>query len=173
MSSASSDRPRTAAETARHATEGGSVAAAEASEARAFLRRHRWRLLLLFCGVLLPLCVFAQLGWRVHAAGLFAFDAPLLQFARRIARQGFDAWFVLFSRLGYGWGVVPFDIVLVPALAVLRRYRESVFAAVALGGWTMLHYGANGVLAVAACLPLLWFTFAYGMQTNAPTPSKP
>ncbi|TXH03856.1 MAG: MFS transporter [Nevskiaceae bacterium] len=43
----------------------------------------------------------------------------------------------------------------------------------ALGGWAMLHYGPNGVLAVAACLPLLWLTFAFGMQTNAPAPSNP
>ena len=30
----------------------------------------------------------------------------------------------------------------------------------ALGGWTLQHYGPAGTLAAAACLPLLWLTFA-------------
>ena len=41
-----------------------------------------------------------------------------------------------------------------------------------LGGWTLLHYGPATVLAVAAVLPLIWLTFAYGMQSNAPTPTE-
>ena len=43
----------------------------------------------------------------------------------------------------------------------------------ALGGWTLLHYGPAAVLAVAAGLPILWLTFAYGMQSNAPAPIEP
>jgi MFS family permease len=41
-----------------------------------------------------------------------------------------------------------------------------------LGGWALTHHGPYGVLAVAACLPLLWLTFAFGMQTAAPAHSQ-
>jgi predicted MFS family arabinose efflux permease len=38
----------------------------------------------------------------------------------------------------------------------------------ALGGWTLQHYGPSAVLAVAACLPLIWLVIAYGMQSASP-----
>ena len=56
--------------------------------------------------------------------------------------------------------------------AALGVYATSQFIGQpiggALGGWALMHYGPQGVLAVAALLPLLWLTFAYGMQTSAP-----
>ena len=42
----------------------------------------------------------------------------------------------------------------------------------ALGGWAMLHYGPSGVLAAAACLPLIWLVIAYGMQPSAPAQAR-
>jgi MFS family permease len=38
----------------------------------------------------------------------------------------------------------------------------------ALGGWAFQHHGPAGVLAVAACLPLIWLVIAYGMPSSAP-----
>lgn len=56
--------------------------------------------------------------------------------------------------------------------AALGVYATSQFVGQpiggAIGGWTLLHFGPHGVLAAAALLPLLWLTFAYGMQGSAP-----
>lgn len=60
--------------------------------------------------------------------------------------------------------------------AALGVYATSQFIGQpiggALGGWALMHYGPYGVLAVAAVLPLLWLTFAYGMQPAAPAQSQ-
>lgn len=151
MSNESSPRPRTAADAVRGTAD---IARAETLEGRTFLQRHGWRLLLLFVGVLLPLWGFAELADEVREAEPFPFDAPLLELAHAMAREGFDRWFLVFSALGYEYGVVPVDIVLVVVLALRRRYRESVFAAVALGGSALLNLVAKQ--AFARERPSLW-----------------
>ena len=134
------------------------VARGERRAIQVFLQRHRWRLLLLFAGVLLPLWGFAELADEVHEAETFGFDQPILRFAHDIAGEGFDRWFLLFSALGYGYGVVPFDIVLVLALAWRRRFRESVFAAAALGGSALLNLATKQLFARER--PSLWESIA-------------
>ena len=124
----------------------------------AFLRRRWRRLLLVFGGVLLPLWGFGELADEVREAEPFAFDEPILRFARAMAHEGFDQVFLLFSRLGYLHGVVPFDIALVLALALLRRRREALFAAVALGGSALLNLAAKQ--AFARERPALWESIA-------------
>ena len=95
--------------------------------------RIRWRrLLLAFAGVLLPLWTFGELADEVREAQAFPFDAPILGFAQAVARDGFDRFFVVASKLGYEWGVVPFDLLLVLALAAMHKLREGLFAGVAL-----------------------------------------
>lgn len=131
-----------------------SVADAEAREATGFLRRHGWRLGLLFAFLLLPLWGFAELADEVREAEPFPFDEPILRFAQASARQGLDALFLVASDLGYAWGVVPFDVVLVLALAWKRRFRESVFAAAALGGSALLNLAAKQFFARQR--PTLW-----------------
>ena len=130
----------------------------EVTQGRSLLRRHGWRLALLFAGVLLPLWGFAELADEVRDAEEFPFDLPLLELARDLARDGFDRWFLLFSRLGYAHGVVPFDIALVLALALLRRTRESLFAAVALGGSALLNLATKRLFARER--PDLWLSIA-------------
>ncbi|HEY5802885.1 MAG TPA: phosphatase PAP2 family protein [Lysobacter sp.] len=122
------------------------------------LRRHGGRLLLVFIGLLLPLWGFAELAGEIHEQEAIAFDEPILQFAHDLAREGFDRFFVLVSRLGYLWGVVPFDIALVLGLALLRRYREATFAAIALGGSALLNIAAK--TAFARERPSLWDSIA-------------
>lgn len=122
------------------------------------LRRHGMRLVLVFAGLLLPLWVFGELADEIHEQEAIAFDEPLLRFAQSMARQGFDDFFVFMSRLGYEWGVVPFDIALVLVLAVLRRNREAVFAGIALGGSALLNIGAK--LTFARERPSLWESIA-------------
>lgn len=125
---------------------------------RSFLRRHGRLLLLLFAGVLLPLWGFAELADEVHEAEAFGFDEPLLGLARSLAHEGFDRWFLLFSGLGYEYGVVPFDIALVLLLAWRRQFRESIFAAAALGGSALLNLATKQVFARAR--PALWESIA-------------
>ncbi len=133
-----------------------------------FLRRHGWRLLLVFIGLLLPLWGFAELADEIHEQEAIAFDEPILRFAHEMAREGFDRFFVLISRAGYQWGVVPFDIALVLLLTALRRYREATFAAVALGGSALLNLAAKPAFARAR--PALWESIA--PEANFSFPSR-
>lgn len=141
-----------------HSVDRHSVLREEARVGASFLHRHGWRLLLLFTGVLLPLWLFVELADEVHASQAFAFDDPILLFAHEIARSGFDRVFLLFSALGYQYGVVPIDIILVLVLAVRRRFRESIFAAVALGGSALLNIATKQVFARER--PSLWESIA-------------
>ena len=131
------------------------------SEARfgvAFLRRHGWRLALLFAGLLLPLWGFTTLAEEVHEGEAFAFDAPLLLAANAMARAGLDRVFLLFSALGYGYGVVPVDVLLVVALAWQRRLREGLFAGVAIIGSALLNLATKQFF--ARDRPSLWESIA-------------
>lgn len=131
---------------------------AEARFGAAFLQRHGWRLALLFAGVLLPLWGFASLAEEVREADTFPFDVPILLAAQAMARAGFDRLFLLFSALGYGYGVVPFDVVLVLALAWKRRLREGLFAGIAIAGSALLNVAAKQFFARER--PGLWESIA-------------
>jgi undecaprenyl-diphosphatase len=139
----------------------------DAHAATAFLRRHGWRLALLFAGVLLPLWAFAELADEIREAEAFAFDQPILLAANAMARTGFDRLFLFFSAVGYEYGVVPVDIALVLALALRRFHRESVFAAVAFAGSALLNLA--GKAAFARERPSLWESIA--PETNFSFPS--
>ncbi len=147
MSKPDTDLPHNPAEVA-------DVAKQEARTGASFLHVHRWRLLLLFVGLLLPLWMFAELGDEVREADVFFFDQPILQFARSMARDGFDRVFLFFSAIGYAHGVVPFDIALIILLALIRRFRESIFVAAATGGSALLNMAAKH--AFARERPSLW-----------------
>ncbi len=131
---------------------------AEAALGAGFLRRHWRRLLLVFAGLLLPLWGFGELADEVHEAGAFFFDAPILQLAHVVARDGFDRVFLLFSKLGYEYGVVPFDIALVLLLTFRRKRREALFAAFALGGSALLNLATKQFFARER--PSLWESIA-------------
>lgn len=130
----------------------------EARFGAAFLRRHAGRLALLFTGLLLPFWGFAELADDVHEGEALVFDEPMLLFAQAIAHDGFDRAFELFSELGYAWGVVPADIVLVGVLAARRRLREGLFAGVALAGSGLLNVAAKH--AFSRERPSLWESIA-------------
>ena len=149
MSNASSEHklPHNPAEAAQTLGE-------EARFGLGFLRRHWRKVLLAFLGVLAPLWGFGELADEVREAEPFPFDAPLLQFAHAMARDGFDQAFLWITRLGYEWGVVPVDVLLVAALALTRRMREGLFAGIAIGGSALLNVGAKHLFARAR--PSLW-----------------
>ena len=121
-------------------------------------RRHGWTLVLLFAGVMLPMWAFMELADEVHEADVIAFDEPVLLFARDIAGEGYDRVFLFFSQIGYARGVVPFDIALVLVLLAVRRWREGLFAAVALGGSGLLNVAAKQLFARER--PSLWESIA-------------
>jgi len=123
-----------------------------------FLQRHGWRLVLVFAGLLLPLWVFAELADEVLEGGPFGFDVPVLLFAQQLAGRGLDRFFLLATKIGHEWGVVPADVLLVLGLAVAGRRREAVFAAVALGGSGLLNMAAKQVF--ARDRPMLWESIA-------------
>ncbi|WP_370562606.1 phosphatase PAP2 family protein [Luteimonas salinilitoris] len=125
---------------------------------RRFLGDHGSALLLLFGGVLLPMWMFSELADDIREAEAIPFDEPLLQFAHALGREGFDRVFLFFSAIGYDRGVVPFDIALVVVLLALRRYREGVFAAIALGGSALLNIAVKQVFARER--PALWESIA-------------
>jgi membrane-associated phospholipid phosphatase len=134
------------------------VAHQEARDGRDFLRRRWQRLLLLFVGVLLPLWGFGELAEDLHAGQVFFFDAPLLQFVHSLARAGWDVFFVRISAIGYLYGVVPMDIVLVLVLAVRRKMRECLFTVISIVGSVLLNLGAKHLF--ARHRPTLWESIA-------------
>ncbi len=136
----------------------GAALKQEARFGAAFLRRHGLRLLLVFAGLLLPLWAFAELADEIHEQETIPFDEPILRFAHSLAGEGFDRFFVAISKIGYLHGVVPFDIVLVLGLSLMRRFREATFAAIALGGSALLNIAAKQ--AFARDRPSLWESIA-------------
>jgi len=111
-------------------------------------RDHRWWL----CTV--PVIVFAVLVSMVLAGLPFAFDRPVLLAGHGMAGAGLDrlAWWL--ARVGYGFGVIPFDVLLVGVLFAFRRFREAAFALVALGGSLLLDEAMKS--AFARNRPMLW-----------------
>jgi membrane-associated phospholipid phosphatase len=112
-----------------------------------FLRRHAGRLLMLFAGALLPLWGFAELADDVRRAEPFDFDEPVLRFAHVLAADGLDRTFLVFSAIGYEWGVVPVAVALVLGLAMKRRFREGLFVALGSGGSALLNLAAKRAFA--------------------------
>ncbi|MET0717165.1 MAG: phosphatase PAP2 family protein, partial [Pseudoxanthomonas sp.] len=108
----------------------------------ALLKRHAWRIALLFLGLLVPMWVFAELADEVHEMEQFVFDDPILLRAHALAGPGLDGFFIAVSKVGYE-GVIVLDLALVVVLLVIRHWREATFAAVALAGSALLNLGAK------------------------------
>ncbi|MBV9727078.1 MAG: phosphatase PAP2 family protein [Gammaproteobacteria bacterium] len=123
-----------------------------------FLRQHLGRVVFWFFCLLLPLWGFAALVGDVHEKEVFPFDAPMLMWLHGIATSGLDQFFVIVSRLGYLWGVVPFDAALLALLIARRRLRDALFFGVAVIGSAALNILAKGQLARAR--PDLWLSVA-------------
>lgn len=139
-------------------SEGGDVVVEGSRATGGLLRRHGWKFLLLFVGVLLPMWGFMELADEVHEAEAIPFDEPILLFAQDIARDGFTRVFLFFSAIGYAWGVVPGAVLMVAVLAWLRRWRDALFAALATGGSALLNMGTKRLF--ARDRPGLWESIA-------------
>ncbi|VXB67299.1 conserved membrane hypothetical protein [Luteimonas sp. 9C] len=138
--------------------DGGDVVAEGSHETGGLLRRHGWKFLLLFAGVLLPMWGFMELADEIHEAEAIPFDEPVLLFAQDVAREGFTRVFLFFSEIGYAKGVVPVDIGLLLVLLALRRWRDALFVAVATGGSALLNLATKRLF--ARDRPSLWDSIA-------------
>jgi undecaprenyl-diphosphatase len=119
---------------------------------------HVRRLLLVFFGLLLPLWGFAELVEQLHAGDGFAFDRIGLEIAQAMASAGYDRLFVGISAVGYLYGVVPVDVLLVLGLAVGRHFRAGVFVAFSVIGSALLNLLAKH--GYARMRPSLWDSIA-------------
>ncbi len=102
----------------------------------------------------MPAAVFGLLAWVLEHGSDFAFDGPLQLAIHGIAGSSLDrlAWWL--ARVGYGYGVIPFGVVLVAVFAVRRRFRDAGFVFAALGGSMLLNMALR--IAFARPRPTLW-----------------
>ncbi|HEY5971322.1 MAG TPA: phosphatase PAP2 family protein [Pseudoxanthomonas sp.] len=120
----------------------GEAAARGARIIAGLLKRHGWRIVLLFVGLLLPLWAFTELADEVHELEEFVFDDPILLHAHAYAGPAMDRFFIALSRIGYE-GVVVIDVAIVLLLLVFKRWREATFAAIAFAGSALLNLGSK------------------------------
>jgi undecaprenyl-diphosphatase len=111
-----------------------------------------------FAGVAVPLVLFAELADEVRESEAFPFDGPLLQLAHGAGSPAMDATMRLASGVGFAWGVIPADLVIVAALVLLGHVRRSLFFALAVGGSATLNMA--GKAAFARQRPDLWLSIA-------------
>ncbi len=120
-----------------------------------------------FCGIALPLALFAELAEEVHEADPFGFDEPLLRLARQWASPALDQAMLLASDLGYAWGVVPADVLLCLGLLALGHVRKALFFGFATGGSALLNLLAKAVFARER--PDLWLSIAPEQSFSFPS----
>lgn len=123
-----------------------------------FFSKHGWRMLLWFFCLLLPLWGFAAVVGELHEKEVFAFDAPLLNMLHAMATPTLDRFFVLLSKLGYLWGVVPIDVIVLLWLVLRRRFRDSLFFSICIIGSAILNVTAKNYF--ARMRPDLWLSIS-------------
>ena len=123
-----------------------------------WVRTHRWRVLLLFLGVLIPLSAFGDLAEDVWRQERLAWDVPILLFVHSYATPALDRVMLFFSRVGYRYGVVPVDLALLLFLLMRRRWGDSLFFGVAVGGAAALNLVVKQLF--GRVRPALWPSLA-------------
>ena len=123
-----------------------------------FIRRHPWRLMLPFIGVLVPLWAFAGIATEMREDGILFFDIPTMVFLHERATAGVDTFFSVMSQLGYLWGVVPANVLILGWLVLKRRSRDGLFFGLAVLGSLGLNLFAKNYF--ARVRPELWLSIA-------------
>lgn len=121
-----------------------------------FVRKHGWQMVLWFFCLLLPLWGFTALVGEVHEKTVFPFDAPILVALHGMATPTLNRFFLLMTRLGYSWGVVPLDFIFLMALILRRRFRDGMFLGTAVIGSAALNIVAKNYF--ARTRPDLWLS---------------
>ncbi len=123
-----------------------------------WLRIHRSRLLVLFAGVLIPLWVFGALAEDVLDQESFFFDTPILLFMYTHATPVLDLVMIFFSLIGYRFGVVPVDLLVLGLFLWRRRWGDALFWGLAVGGAAILNLAAKQ--SFERIRPQLWLSIA-------------
>jgi membrane-associated phospholipid phosphatase len=121
-----------------------------------FLGKHGWRMILWFFCLLTPLWGFKSLVGEVHKKAVFPFDVPILNFLHSLASPTLDRFFIVMSRLGYLWGVLPIDALALLFLLARRRFRDGLFFGLAVIGSAILNIVAKNHY--ARLRPDLWIS---------------
>ena len=141
----------------------------------AWLRHNGWRIALLFVAVLLPLWGFGELAEDLGEGHRFAFDQPILEWLHAHQMPMLDGLAILFSRLGYQYGVIPFDVAVVLWLAFRKRHRATLFAFIAIVGSALLnviakhYYGRARPSLWESLMPETTFSFPSGHAMGSMT----
>jgi undecaprenyl-diphosphatase len=115
-------------------------------------------MLVLFAGLLLPLWGFSSLVGEFHKKAVFPFDAPVLELLHAWETPALNRLFVFTSRVGYLWGVVPMDTIILVFLVARRRFRDGLFFGLAVVGSAALNIAAKNHY--ARVRPDLWISLA-------------
>jgi membrane-associated phospholipid phosphatase len=117
---------------------------------------HRWRLLLVFLGVLVPLIGFGALAEDVWTTERIAWDLPILMFMYQHNSPWTTTLMIFVSEVGYAWGVVPIDLLIFGFLLLRRRWGDAIFWLLAVGGAGLLNIVAK--LLFQRTRPDLWLS---------------
>ena len=122
------------------------------------LRPYRLQLVMLFMGVLIPLCLFGVLAAEVTEQEGFFFDIPILMFMHSHATPLFDRTMLFFTHAGSRWSLVPIDILVFVFLMTQRHRASALFWGFAVGGAALLNLAAKNFF--ARIRPDLWPSLA-------------
>lgn len=119
-----------------------------------FVSRKKYRIALLFLGVLAPLFVLGVMVEDLLERGLFAFDRPIQLFLHGHASAMLDRIMVWSSRAGSAMALVPFNILVAIWLYRQRAAARTWFWVLAVGGAALLNLIAK--YSFARARPSLW-----------------
>lgn len=108
--------------------------------------------------VLAALCLLLILAYAVLGKQAIGFDTLLLQCLHGWASPGLDGFFLVLSRLGYQYGVIPVDALIVLALVLLRRWHQAIFAGAGVIGSALLAVAIKHL--IQRDRPQLWESIA-------------
>lgn len=123
----------------------------------AWLGRHKWKVALLFIGILAPLYVFGELANDVWKGETFSWDDRFLLYLYAFHTPVLDRAMVFISWVGYSV-VIVVDVGITLALAAFRRFRSALFFGLSVGGAALLNIVAKQ--AFARVRPELWLSIA-------------
>jgi membrane-associated phospholipid phosphatase len=102
------------------------------------LGRNRRRILELFLGVFVPLCLFAVLAREVVHVQPPPWDVAVLTWLHAHGSPAADRWMIWASRIGIWYGLIPFSVLLAFWLLARREVsRFSFFVLSMLGSWLL------------------------------------
>lgn len=123
------------------------------STEQAARRRLSWGLIGMFAILVALLVGFGVLAFDVWRHISLPWDTSILRAIHQYATPGRDTVMIMITRVGL-WGVVAADIVVLLILALLRRWRDALFFALAVGGAGLLNMTIKAVF--QRVRPALW-----------------